>query len=251
MPVIIGGLGSLFYASLIFLIFPHAFSLEGFILGFIWLGVVLSYFKAMQIEEASRVIAFYGLVPIFVSALAYLFLGEIFSAGKYAGIALLVIGGTVISVKRDVLSRAVPFMVLSVLFYSIYLIGLKHALATTSFVSIFASMQLALFFGSCVPLISSVQRKAFMGLEIKTPLLVLSSQLIFLIGLLLLMYAISLGPVSLINALENSQSAFTLAYAVVLAHFKPHLIKEDISKGVILSKIIGVFCIIVGASLVA
>jgi len=69
---------------MIFLI--HGFSklsvihqLLGLVAGLFYVVAVLLYFEALKDEEVSRVVPLFGMAPIFVTVLAAIFLGEIFT----------------------------------------------------------------------------------------------------------------------------------------------------------------------------
>jgi uncharacterized membrane protein len=83
----------------------------------------------------------------------------------------------------------------------------------------------------------------------KTP-----TQLVFFFGVrlaaavafILLNWAISLGNVSLINALQGTQYVFLLLIVIMLAKKFPRFIDEEIGRGVILQKTIGVVLVGMG-----
>ncbi len=250
-PIIIGGFGNILYAAFAFLIFGATFSFEGFILGIIYVLVILLYYKALRLEEASRVIAFFGLVPIFVSVIAYFLLGEQFGSIKYIGILLVVFGAILISVKkryRISISKALHVMLLMVIFYAVYSIAMKYSVDAGGFVSIFAGMQLGGFL--CGFSLLFPYRRELVKLKAKTISLVLISQLFGVAGLLSFIYAVSLGPITLISAIENIQPVFVLLYVTILTILKPHIIEEEISKGPLLLKAVAIIVIVIGAYLV-
>ncbi|NIQ04431.1 MAG: EamA family transporter, partial [Candidatus Korarchaeota archaeon] len=77
--------------------FALPWSLLGIVAGFsLYPGIIL-YFKAMAVEEASRVISLWYISPIFVLLLAYVFLGEKLSLPSYLGIVFLILGAMFIS----------------------------------------------------------------------------------------------------------------------------------------------------------
>ncbi len=253
-PLIIGGFGSLFYALLMFLVFNAAISLEGIALGLVYTCTLLLYLKAMQLEEASRVIAFFSLIPIFVAILAYFLLGESFGPEKYVGIILVTIGAAMISVRKGIgkkltISKALYLMLLFVMLYAVYTIALKYSTGYTGFISIFAGMQFGLFLGGIALLF--VYKIELKKINMKTTALVLTSQFTGVTGLLSFIYAVSIGPISLVSAIENTQPVFLLLFTTLLTIFKPHIIKEDISKGPLFLKALAIIIMVIGAYLVS
>jgi drug/metabolite transporter (DMT)-like permease len=76
-------------------------SLLGIIGGFgLYPGLIL-YFKAMAIEESSRVISLWYTGTIFVPIFAYVFLEEKLSLPSYLGIILLVASAMFISYRKE------------------------------------------------------------------------------------------------------------------------------------------------------
>src|SRR3989338_5525137 len=77
-----------------------AHAILGIVVGFLWFGGIVFYFRALQDEEVSRVVPFFAIIPIFTLLLATVLLKETFTPGKYAGILLLVIGAFLISYRK-------------------------------------------------------------------------------------------------------------------------------------------------------
>ena len=79
---------------------------------------------------------------------------------------------------------------------------------------------------------------------------VLFSQMFNFIGLLLYMAAASIGFISLVAALEQTQNIIVLVYAVIISIFAPKILKEEIKGSVILLKIMAIICMFIGAYLI-
>ena len=159
-----------------------------------------------------------------------------------------------ITLRKDPRSKAIRSTFIGVMaillsLWSVYEVALKYSLGINSFVSIFASMQLGLFFGGVTMLLWYRNRLKLP--DSKSIGIVLTSQVTGVGGLLSFVYAVSLGPISLVSALGNTQSIFLLFYTTVLTIFKPHIIKEDISKGPLFLKIIAIVVMVVGVYLVS
>ena len=115
--VIIGNLSALLYGIIAFVI-SGEFAIQGFFIGVLWSVILLLYYKALAMDEASRIVALYSMTPIFVSILAFFFLGEAFGAEKYIGIILIVLGAMLISMKKlgkFTLNKIFPVMLLTVI----------------------------------------------------------------------------------------------------------------------------------------
>jgi hypothetical protein len=75
---------------------------------------------------------------------------------------------------------------------------------------------------------------------------VLINQIIGSLGFILQNYAIFLGSVVLVNALQGTQYAFLLIISAGLALWKPKLLKENFSKKILIHKILAVAFIAFG-----
>ena len=73
-----------------------------------------------------------------------------------------------------------------------------------------------------------------------------SNQGIAAIGFLLQNYAIFLGSVAIVNALQGVQFAFLLVLGGLISVFFPKLLKENVSKMVIIQKILAIVLISLG-----
>jgi drug/metabolite transporter (DMT)-like permease len=71
---------------------PDAVLITAFFTGILNLIGFGLYFKAIYVEESTSVSAILRLIPVFVLAFGFLFLGETFSVPQYLGVVLLVIG---------------------------------------------------------------------------------------------------------------------------------------------------------------
>src|SRR3989338_4159977 len=66
---------------------------------FLTIGIVF-YYKAVQLEEISRVLMLWQLIPIFVLVISFLFLGEVLTRNDFIGFLFLFIAGMVVSYKE-------------------------------------------------------------------------------------------------------------------------------------------------------
>ena len=70
-------------------------------------------------------------------------------------------------------------------------------------------------------------------------------------GAILIQYAIFLGSVTLVNALQGAQYGFVFILAALATLFLPKLIKETISREIIIQKILAILIIGIGLYLIA
>ncbi|MBI2578114.1 MAG: EamA family transporter [Candidatus Aenigmarchaeota archaeon] len=223
--------------------------------GFLLFSGIVLYFEALKHDEVSRVMPLFATAPIFTLIFATFFLGELFTADKYIGIALLVLGSVIISYRRNQqykFSKGVIFMLASSLIFSISYIITKYLSGSMDVLNIFLLTELGLaFFGGIVFLkyrseISSIYRK-----NSKVIYFIILSGAFGFFGFLLYFSAISQGSVSLVVALDNTQWVFVLFYATLISIFLPGVLKEDLKGSVVALKLLAIAIIFAGAYLVS
>ena len=259
-PVIILGIIGLIASIIVYFIYGFSYLsyfniFLAFIAGIFYLLMAVFYFKAVKIEEISRVSPLFYLSPLFILFFAAIFLGEVFTPLKYLGIFLLVFGAILISsrnLSKISLGRAFWWMMLSAIALTINQILTKHLLNFTDYWTIFAYTRVGAVIG-LLPiayiyfpeLIDTVRRHG------KRVVAIISANETFnLLGVLSITIAVSIGYVTLVNALSSVQPFFVLLFAVILSIFYPSILKEEIGKSVIFLKFIAIILMFIGAILI-
>ncbi len=281
----IAALGSV----LMLFVIPFGFSvpapfvvLVSLIAGAVFVWALILQFKALAKDDATRVISSIGgLVPVFVFILAWFVLEENFSRYEFCGGILLVAGSFLISLDfherggawtwlkkkmgytkfalphiRQTLWLALP----SALLYAISSILTKFVYNNTTFLngfiwtrlgSLLAVLSLLLIAKNRHDIKSSLQKGKQNNSNQK------NQRFRFLFGqacggssALLQQYAIFLGSVVLVNALQGTQYAFVFVLVIILTLFAPKLLKEKITQEIVIQKIISIILIAVGLYLV-
>ena len=259
-PVMILGVIGLVASLIVYLI--HGFSeLSPFniflavIAGIFYILMSLFYFKAVKIEEVSRVVPLFYLTPLFVLVFALIFLGEVFTPVKYIGVFLLTIGAILIS-SRNLLKlsfgKAFWFMILSSFALAINAVITKHLLNFADFWTIFSYIRMGtiialipIFYLGFPDLISIVREhgKKVVGV-------ISLNESLNLVGVLFITIATAVSYVTLVNALSSVQPFFVLLFVVILSIFYPKILKEEIGKSTVLLKFIAVVLMFIGAILI-
>jgi len=233
-------------------------------------------YEALRRGEAARVlVAVGGLTPIFSLIFSLVFFQEQFSLGQWAGIVIILGGVSIIAflpVSRSYLSRVLSKLkfrpearagglwaaAASALFYSLYFLGTKQAYAGQPFLSAFIWTRLGAALLVLLFLVRASDRKDIMSFwtparhtQDKNKYLVFISQGLGSLGFILQNYAIFLGSVVLVNALEGTQYAFILILSTLLAVAAPKLLKENFSWNIMLRKAAAILAIAAGLYLIA
>lgn len=224
---------------------------------FLTLGIVF-YYKAVQSEEISRVLMLWQFIPIFVLVMSFLFLGEILTRNHFVGFLSLFAAGLVVSYKKVngklKLSNAFYLMLGSTLFLSVYYVMSKHIYGITSFWGAFMWLRVAAFSGIFVLLIPSVRK------EFITTMKNMKSGIKGLIGFKMIVdfsafifvgFAILNGQISLVSALGNATAPIFIFFITLFTStYLPQLVKENIDRKSILTKIAAILLIIIGVTFV-
>ena len=222
-------------------------------------------FAALKRGDASKItVLIGGIIPIFTLLFSILFWHENFAGNQWLGIVLLLIGTFIIALAADnkkkqvkiIGSSAFYLAVASALVYALFFLMTKYAYNNQDFVSSFIWIRLG---GVLMALLFLVPKKwrleiisSFGGGSQKQKnslgkrAFVLFNQAMGALGSILQNYAISFGSVAVINALQGVQYAFLLLGAWALTIFYPKILKENISRAVILKKLIAIILISIG-----
>jgi drug/metabolite transporter (DMT)-like permease len=221
---------------------------------------IVFYNKAMRLEEASRVGSIINIGLVFVAVLAFAFLGESLTPAKCVGIFSLIAGATIISYKRLnvskklVLSSAIALLIAYAFIWAAASVLTKYILNFIDFWSFYAWGLTGTFLGSILMLAHPRIRRDFFSdmkkAKDKTLLYVLLTSAAFYIGDFSFTFALWLGAVSLVSALSSIQPFFVLLFASMISMLKPRVLKEQLDKFSILSKIVAISLIFLGMYLV-
>jgi drug/metabolite transporter (DMT)-like permease len=218
-----------------------------------------SYAFAMKREEASRIAALTSLYPAFVAILAAFLISEIFSLKTYVGIAVMILGATLISYKRGTLKRLIPLAIILTIISTNFLYATeqtisKISLGYYSFWQFFAVYLIGRTFMILPPLAMPGFRKTFVGeikgLKKKIAFMALFSSTIWLFGMMAFFYAVSLGPVTLVSTISIVSPLVTLMFVVFISKFWPRTLKEEIDRTAFSLKLVSILLIIFGLYLV-
>ena len=227
--------------------------------GIFYMTAMLFYLRALQSEEASVVAPFFQAGPLFGYVLAYLVLGEVLSARQMAGGAMIVVGALIVSLRfgqsmKMFKARLAALMLscgfimaLSSLIFKIF--ALRVEFWTTTF-WMFVGEAL---FGAALLLIPAYRREFVALLRVNTAALLSingSNELINLGGGLGNRYALTLAPLSLVQAIGSTTTLFVFLFGIVLSILVPRLGRENLSAGELVQKGMAAVFVAVGVALV-
>src|SRR3989344_8848643 len=244
-------------SSIIFLAFLSAFCLGA--------GLYF-YFKALLKNEASWVapLLFGVLMPVVTYIFSRIFLNEALTPFQAFAFILLLAGGFVISFSRQHKTSSIFYLIVSAIFISLGYVFLKIVFNNANFISGYILTRLGGFLTAIIVYFVVYGRglkfKRFSETGIRfekikvfiwsslSGIFVLKQFLAFVANIILL-YAVSVGNLTLVNGLGGIRYAFLLILAVFMARKWPNLMDENLSLWIILRKSIAVLLIIFGVLL--
>jgi uncharacterized membrane protein len=226
--------------------------------GLLYMGGLYFYLQALQAEEASVVAPFFQASPLIAYGLGYLVLGERLTAMQLAGGGAIVAASVLVSVRpgaaRGFKARLVVLMLccalalsLSSLIFKIF--AVRDDFWTTAFWSFVGQAA----FGAVILAIPG-QRAQFLALmRHNTGALIAingANELINLGGGLGARFALTLAPLSLVQAVTSTTSLFVFGFGVALSLLFPALGREDLSAHNLLTKGIAAGLVMIGVRLI-
>ncbi|MEK9154655.1 MAG: beta-galactosidase [Patescibacteria group bacterium] len=232
------------------------------------LGVGLYfYFKTLLNNEASWVAPFLfgALIPIATYIFSRIFLNEVLTLFQAFAFILLLAGGFVISFSRQYKLSSIFYLIVSAVFVSLGFVFLKIVFNNTNFISGYILSRLGGFLVATIiyfvvygrglkfkQIFEAKSRfekgKKFIWEFIWNQLsgLVALKQFLAFVANIILLYAVSIGNLTLINGLGGIRYAFLIILAAFMARKWPNLMDEKLSFWMILRKSIAVLLIIIG-----
>lgn len=242
--------------------------------GFIFALALWALYEALRRGEAAKTLVFIGgLTPVFSIIFSIIFFKEIFTLNQWLGIVALLIGVLLIAflpqahnflirvlgklnLRQKIGGGGIMIALLSALAYSAYFILSKYTYLEQPFLSAFLWNRLGAGLFVLIFLIRKSDRHKIISLfEAGSPRqnkwLVMFNQLLGASGFMLQNYAIFLGSVAIVNALQGFQYAFLLVISALLAVLSPKLLKVNFSWRSVLQKTLAVIFIALGLYFIA
>lgn len=226
--------------------------------GILRTGAVTIMFYNLTKEEVSRVIPVIYTYPIFVAIMATPLLGESLDYLQWLAIIMVVAGAVMVSVRQSPSGSTTwhikPFLLLfsASMFFALADLASKYALA---YISVWNVFWLGVFCMSGVFMLVSIRPHIFGQLsnmkQRNTALgLVVLSGTLSVVGMILILWAIAKGPVSLVSTIIGSRPAFVVIYALILSHVSPMFLEWHPGKGKLALRLTATAMIVSGIAII-
>jgi len=221
------------------------------VVGILNVLILWCYLFALKDEEASVVIVFYQLVPVFAYVLGYFILGEVLTRLQLISMAIILLGTTIISIEIDsenkfkFRKKAILPMTAASFFWALGSVIFKAvAIEENVWRSLFWEFSMLAIVGiGMFAFIRSYRTNFLLALQ-KNSKTILSicflNEFIYVMGNLAFAFAYLLAPIALVLLTNSFQSIFALIIGVFLTVFFPRIAVEKIQSKYIWPKIIAI-----------
>jgi drug/metabolite transporter (DMT)-like permease len=213
--------------------------------GVCFIAFVYNSYAAIRASSVSRVVPIQGgLVPLFSFLFAYVILGERLTNLQTLGFLFLVSGAVVISFRKENgkwTSSAFIYAAMSAFFLALSSVLTKYVFDNSNFVSGMVWTRIGFILPVPFMLLFKHNRQAIFDAPkeagVKNVALYYSSRATGTVAGFLQNYAVSLGSVSVVNALQGVQFVFLLILTSFFSIYFPKVLKEKISAEILLLKL--------------
>lgn len=256
--------------SLPFLLFfePNVLDVKGINLliltlaGILDVLILVCYFFALQSDEASVVVVFYQLMPVFGYILGYLILGEVLNSTQLIAIALVVFGTSIVSFEVDIENKfklrkktVTPMVLASLMWATQGVIFKMVALEENVWRSFFWEHAALVVIGIFIFIFMKKYRKHFLQSIRENSKAILSvnilNEALYMLGNFAFAYAFMLAPVALVLLTQSFQPIFVLLVGIFLTIFFPRISTEKIHIRHLVPKIIAILITGIGTYLLS
>lgn len=213
--------------------------------GFLYMGAMLFYLRAIQTEEASVVAPLFQASTIFTLLLAYLLLGEIPGWRRIAGMALIVAAAVSLTLHPGGDGRSIRRRTLALMMAATFVVALSgvlfkyFAVRSDYWSTIFWTFVGEAAFGLGIVAVPAYRRQFAALLRTNTGALLSingANELINLGGGLGVRFASLLAPIAVVSAIASTTTLFVFAFGALISRFAPAFGREDLSRGNLMRK---------------
>ncbi|MHB8599155.1 MAG: EamA family transporter [Ktedonobacteraceae bacterium] len=262
---ILAGLASFLLGLLIFLVRGFSIIETKQLVLILISGILLElylipYFKALTMDEVSRIVPLFQFMPVFVLILSYFILGEALTGKQFLGSVFIIGGGFILAAKKIEgggifkLRKSLWLMVIASLLYAVTGVLFKWVVVAQDFWLTLAYEDIGMGIGAIILLLWPSYRAGFRRetrkLKLSTWGLLFVNETVYVLALLSMFYAILLGSVALVSVIGGVQPFFVLLYGLILSIWFPSIIQEDIQRETVLLKALAILLIFIGGYLV-
>ncbi|MBI3589215.1 MAG: EamA family transporter [Candidatus Liptonbacteria bacterium] len=218
---------------------------------------IVPWYKAISVEDVSRVAPLGQAIPVIVLILSYLFLGERLAEKQLLGFLFILAGGFLLSVKtfgKGIFKarKALWYMLAASSLFAIPLVLFKFVSLEQGFWGSLAYEFIGGGIGALVLFLYVVFsrrpnfREEIVQTRFGTWAIIGSNEALYIFSRVLNFYAIALASVSLVTVFGGFQPFFMLGFGLILSRWFPNVVKEDVEKKTLALKLAAIVLIFAG-----
>lgn len=226
------------------------------VIGFIQVAYLYPYYKALQNDSTSTVVALFSLGNLCVPLFAFIALHERLAITQYFGFLIVIIASILLTLQpgKLKLNKSLWYMLLSSALLSVEVVVYKYVFNQVSWgTGFFWPMMVPVGFISIIVLYPKFRhslRQPWQHARTAFPLLFLEEFFAFS-GIVAGTYAVSLVPVTIERTVGETQPFFVLLYSIILMRFMPGFPVEAFTKQSVIRKACLFILMTIGVGLVA
>ena len=260
------------FGAIVFLLIPFvnfyipspAIILVSFLAGAVFVLATFIFYSALEDFEVSRVVpAVGGLMPIFTLVLVFLLFEDanLLKISDFLALALLILGTFLITkgVPAKISLKSFLMAGVSAFLFSAYFVLSKYLYNLLPFWSAiilirFGAFVSAMFFIFAADVRAEIFGKRPSSMNIRTAALFGANQTLAATGVILQNFSIAVAGTSylaIINATEGIRYVFVFIFSIIISLKFPNILKEEMSRKIIIQKLIAIFLIVGGLGALA
>ncbi len=260
------------FGAIVFLLIPFvnfyipspAIILVSFLAGAVFVLATFIFYSALEDFEVSRVVpAVGGLMPIFTLVLVFLLFEDanLLKISDFLALALLILGTFLITkgVPAKISLKSFLMAGVSAFLFSAYFVLSKYLYNLLPFWSAiilirFGAFVSAMFFIFAADVRAEIFGKRPSSMNIRTAALFGANQTLAAAGVILQNFSIAVAGTSylaIINATEGIRYVFVFIFSIIISLKFPNILKEEMSRKIIIQKLIAIFLIVGGLGALA
>jgi uncharacterized membrane protein len=226
--------------------------------GLLYNVAVFLYLKALETEDASYIVPFWQLAPVFSYILGVMFLQEYLSTDKLLASLIVIFGALILSLefkkgqRISINKGTAGIMMLSALFIACTNVFFKKsAIDDLPFVVSMFWNQIGMAIFAVAFFADTKFRREFNDVIQKNSNSVLAlnifEQIAEVVGIIINNFAILLAPVALVVLVEyTAQPLFVFIEGIIFTLLFPKLVHEDLSKNNLIQKLVAIIIMGIG-----
>jgi len=221
------------------------------------IGWIILYLYTLETEDVSSVVPWFLTIPVFGYVLGFIFLGETLNLHQWTGSIIILLGMMVILIdfgEEKKKFKWEPFRNMMIACFMVASSGVIFKYVTVEgnfWVSSFWEYVGLGVLGIIIYFLVPKYRHQFHLMNksggYKIFFLNITSEVTTIGGNLLTNFAMLLAPITMVYLVGSFQPAIVLILTLIATKFFPHITKENMSKHILLPKIVAIIVMIIGS----